>query len=230
MRILVINPNSSVQMTADIERSACAVAPVSVEVDTVRMPGSPEVLESYRDYAVAAEQMVRFLENGGAATYDGVLISCFGDPGLAACKELIEVPCIGIAEASMARAQLLGTRFSILAASDKASWMMNDLVCDYGLEARSAGSLSLGASIEEFLGDAGALRGLVGKTLAKQSAQADVLIYGCAGMCSLDVHALSRELGIEVIDPVACGVTTLIGLVADGVRVSRRGSYAAGLP
>ncbi len=230
MRILVINPNSSARMTADIERSARAAAPAYVEVDTVCMPRSPEVLESYRDYAIAAEQMVRFLENGGAAAYDGVLISCFGDPGLAACKELVDVPCIGIAEASMARAQLLGARFSILAASDKASWMMNDLVCDYGLEARSAGSLSLGASIGGFLGDTGALRDLIDKALAKQPVQADVFIYGCAGMCSLDVRALSRELGAEVIDPVACGVTTLIGLVADGARVSRRGAYDAGLP
>lgn len=230
MRVLVINPNSSARMTRDIECSARAAAPEGVEVETVCMPGSPEVLESYRDYAVAADQMVRFLEDGGADTYDGVLISCFGDPGLAACKELVEVPCIGIAEASMARAQLLGTRFSVLAASDKASWMMNDLVCDYGLEARSAGALSLGASIEGFLGDTEALHGLIARALTERAVQADVLIYGCAGMCSLDVHELSCELGIEVIDPVTCGVTTLIGLVADGAHVARRGSFAAGLP
>ncbi len=225
MRLLVVNPNSSGQMTQDIRRQATRVSP-GTEVDVICMPGSPEVLESYRDYALAAANMIGFIEGGNAKGYDGVLIACFGDPGLAACKELLDVPCIGIAEAAMARALLLGGRFSILAASTKAAPMMERLVDEYGLQARNAGTLSLGAPIKSFLGRPQALLGYVEKTLAREGAACDVLILGCAGMTELDAGELGRKHGIAVVDPITCGISTLVSLVTDGARTSRRGPYA----
>ena len=226
MRILVINPNSSQRMTADIAATAKAAAPASVEVDVVRMPESPEVLESFADYTLAAAQMMGFVADSGAAGYDGVLVACFGDPGLYAMKELLDVPCIGIAEASLSRALLLGSRFSIIAASTKARPMMESLVDTYGLQARNAGTLTLNAPIESFLGNPQKLAALISNVLDAAESASDVLIYGCAGMTALTATELERERGLAVIDPVACGVSTLASLINDGAHTSRAGLYA----
>lgn len=226
MHLLVINPNSSHQMTQDIKDAVMQAPGSDVEVDVVSMPDSPEVLESYRDYTKAAASMIAFIESGKADGYNGVLIACFGDPGLAACKELLDVPCIGIAEAAMSRALLLGGRFSILAASSKAAPMMDRLVDEYGMSARSAGTVSLRAPIKSFLGQPAALTGFVDQALTHGGLTCDVLIFGCAGMTELDAGELERKHGIAIIDPIVCGLSTLISLVVDGARVSRAGLYA----
>ena len=225
MRLLALNPNSSERMTADIARTASACALPGIEVNVVRMPGSPEVLESFADYTLAAAEMLAAVRRGAAEGYDGVLVCCFGDPGLWALKEELDVPVIGIAEAALSRALLLGGRFSVVAASAKARPMMEALVDGYGLASRNAGTVTLGAPIASFLGKPDRLAALVREALAREAPSADVLVLGCAGMTELSGSDVSWAGGRAVIDPVACGISTLSALVADGARVSRLGLF-----
>src|SRR5215471_20167550 len=46
--------------------------------------------------------------------FDAVYLACFGDPGLAALKEVSPVPVVGMAEASVRTACGLGGRFAIV--------------------------------------------------------------------------------------------------------------------
>ena len=55
--------------------------------------------------------MVAAGERAGA---DGHVIACFGDPGLDAVRELAAGPVVGIAEAAMHTATLLGRGFSVV--------------------------------------------------------------------------------------------------------------------
>lgn len=226
MRLLLMNPNSSERMTSEIIMSANRPRSTDADIDVVRMTGSPEVLESFADYVRAADEMLDFVESGGAAGYDGVLVCCFGDPGLYAIKESLDIPVLGIAECALSRALLLGGRFSVLAASAKARPMMENLVDQYGLQSRNAGTLTLDAPIEDFLGNPDKLAELVSLTLAGAGTDADVLIYGCAGMTTLAAENVERISGVTVIDPVVCGVTELLGVVSDRAHVSRGGLYA----
>ena len=51
--------------------------------------------------------------------YDGVVIAAFGDPGLLGIKEMLNVPVVGMTEAALASACLLGQRLSIIAISSR---------------------------------------------------------------------------------------------------------------
>jgi allantoin racemase len=227
-RALVVNPNTSAAMTEEIRRTAEPIfcAPWSCQV--VGAPGGPESLESFRDYALAAVAVMPLLERH--LPMDGVVLACFGDPGLGALKEVCEVPVVGIAEAAMAQALLLGGRFGILAGMDRAVSLMDALVRDYGLCERYAGTEGLSMRVLTLDADrAATLEALVAASGRLLSRGADVLLLGCAGLTAFR-DALSTKVGAVVIDPVDAGCRMLRALVEGGLATSRAGIYARPAP
>ncbi len=224
-RVLVINPNSSLKMTNDIKNTlSCIQSDVTVEV--IRMPNAPNVLESFTDYTLAGAQMIEYCRRNDMTVYDGILIACFGDPCLFALKEIIPVPVIGIAEAAFSRALLLGYQFSVLAASKKALPMMESLIDSYGLQSRNAGTLTLGMPIEEFLTKESELEKRLLKVIEKaKETQAEVVIYGCAGMTMISKKRIMEKTGIAVLDPILSGISTLLAIIGDGDDISEAGLY-----
>lgn len=225
-KILVINPNASESMTESIRNTAASHASPDIAVEVIRTPNAPNVLESFTDYTNAGREVLIMLDRLPLENYDGILLACFGDPCLAALKEKSPAPVVGIAEASMAMALLLGYKFSILAAVDKAKVMMEQLVLSYGLKERLATVESLKVTIEDFMEDAGLLEARILDRGQHAMAQGcEVLIYGCAGMTMLAAEDLSEKLGIAVLDPVVCGLAALEGIVGKGLKVSKIGLY-----
>ena len=62
MRILVINPNASVEMTDVIREQLHAVARPDVVVDVVNPPGAPPAIESALDEAACVPPMLELVE------------------------------------------------------------------------------------------------------------------------------------------------------------------------
>src|SRR3982750_3778308 len=111
MRLLVINPNISDDVTALIEAEALRSAGPDTEL-IVRTAGhGVEYIETRFESLIAAgavaELIAEYAHDGGAslgrerdsAAVDGVVVAAFGDPGMPALKELVDVPVIGITEA-----------------------------------------------------------------------------------------------------------------------------------
>ena len=70
---------------------------------------------------------------------DAVILAAFGDPGLRGARELFDIPVIGMAEAAMMSACMLGERFSIVTFSPVMRRWYLDCVADSGLMARCTG-------------------------------------------------------------------------------------------
>ncbi|EOM77557.1 hydantoin racemase [Rhodococcus rhodnii LMG 5362] len=113
-RILVVNPNTSVAMTAAIGEIAAAVAAPGFRVDAVCPATGPESIESHYDEALAVPGLLAEIARGEAAGVGGYVVACFGDPGLQAARELASGPVVGIAEAAMHTASMLGRGFSVV--------------------------------------------------------------------------------------------------------------------
>lgn len=223
-KILLINPNSSEKMTADIKNTVIQMQLSELEITTVKMQRAPEVLESFESYTKASYEVMEYLQQ--TKGYDGILLACFGDPGLFALKEITRVPLIGIAESSFAIAQLLGYKFSIMAASQKAKPMMDQLVKSYGLENRLASVETLDLAIEEFLHNKELLLDALleaGKRAISRGAE--VLIFGCAGMTMLG-DDVERILGLPIIDPIKAGIVSLDAIIRGKFLISRAGLYS----
>jgi allantoin racemase len=227
-KALVINPNTSPTMTAEIEQTARRVfqSPWNCEVSAA--PGGPESLESWSDYHLASIAILPLLEKHADA--NGVVLACFGDPGLYLLKETCAVPVVGIAEASMSLALLLGARFGILAGMRRAIELMDSMVHTYCLDARYAGSASLEMRVLDFDKDRTATLSVLEKASRElRSKGAEVLLLGCAGLTAF-VADLQSRVAMPVIDPVEAGCRMLRTICEAGLNTSHIGLYSKAAP
>src|SRR5256885_15578297 len=113
MRILLINPNTTGSIT---ERMAAYAGEVIGDAATfVPVTGrfGARYISSRAAVAVAAHAALDVLAEHVEGC-DAVYLACFGDPGLAACKEISPVPLIGMAEAGCIEAAREARRFAIV--------------------------------------------------------------------------------------------------------------------
>lgn len=223
--LLVVNPNTSLEMTEQIKKTIQKISYKEHEVIYKNPDIGPESLESFYEYSLATVGVLRVIaEEKGK--YDGILLACFGDPGLYAIKEVAGVPVVGIAEASFSTALLLGQSFSMLVALKKAVPMMENMVLNYGLSKRLASVEPLGTPVLDLeKGGQQTIEKMLNAGKKAIAQGAEVLILGCAGMTGFS-NVLEKELSVAVIDPIATGYKVLESLVELNLNVSRYGIYA----
>jgi allantoin racemase len=223
-KALIINPNTSPHMTEEIALTAKKVFQSPWECFVARAPAGPESLESWTDYHLASVAILPLLDQ--YQDVDGVVLACFGDPGLYLLKEACPVPAIGIAEASMSLALLLGARFGILAGMRRAVELMDSMVRTYGLEDRYAGTEPLDLRVLDFEKDHNkTLNVLINASQELRQRGADVLLLGCAGLTAFSAD-LQAETQMPVIDPVEAGCRLLKNIYASGLNTSHVGLYS----
>jgi len=134
--------------------------------------------------------------------YDGLIISCFGDPALRAAKEAVRIPVIGAGEASVTLATLIGRKFGIVTAGPlEAGAFIIDNLRMYELDHKCVCVKSLGININDLkYGGAEETKRLikVDQTLIKQGA--DSLVLGCGGILGI-AEEVTHKPGIPIIVP-----------------------------
>lgn len=225
MRILVINPNTSEEMTRDIGRQARKFARADTEIETVSPAWGPRSIEGHYEDELAAVATLEVIQER-AADFDGVVIACYGDPGLHAAREVSPVPVVGIAEASMLMACTVAHSFSIVTVLPRVRPMFESMVRMHGLEHRCASIRTTPLSVLDCERDPEAAGREIVKAsrLAIEEDGAEAICLGCAGMGPLDKR-VEGELGIPVLDGVACGVKMIESLVDYGLQTSRVAAY-----
>jgi allantoin racemase len=231
MQIHVINPNTTASMTAAIGRAADACAAPGTVIRAVQPSFGAPSIEGHHDDVWAAAGVTEQVQAGVAAGADAFVIACFGDPGLAAARELSPGPVIGIAEAAFHCASLLATGFSVVTTLSRTCVIAEHLVVQYGFERRCRGIHGTDIAVLELDDPAS---GAYARILASARAalahdRSGAIVLGCAGMADL-CQRLQAELGVPVIDGVAAAVKLAESLVSLGLRTSKHGDYAAPLP
>ena len=113
LKILIINPNSDSTMTGLILAAALKFVRGEYHLSCLPIPDAPEFIETYEDQARSAPGMIKLLKEN-EAKFDAFIVACHCDPNLDVLKEITEKPVIGIGEASMKIASMLGHRFSVI--------------------------------------------------------------------------------------------------------------------
>src|ERR1700727_3970750 len=114
MRILVVNPNTSVAMTEKIGQAARAAAAAGTEIIAVNPPDGPVSIEGYYDEAFSVPGLLAEIAKGEALGVSAHIIACFDDTGLEAARSLASAPVIGIGEAAFHLASLVAHRFAVV--------------------------------------------------------------------------------------------------------------------
>jgi len=226
MRLLAVNPNTTAAMTRRIGAAARAAAAPDTEIVAVNPEMGPASIEGYYDEAFALPGLLAAIRDGERAGHDAFVIACFDDTGLDAARALARGPVIGICEAGVHCASLLAHRFSIVTTLARSIAPIEALVSRYGAGARCrvrAAGVPVLALEDAGSGAATRVRDEIRRTLEEDAAEA--VLLGCAGMTDL-ARRFSDELGVPVLDGVACAVKLAEALVALGLRTSKAGGYA----
>ncbi|MBB2941524.1 allantoin racemase [Actinoplanes lutulentus] len=226
MLIRVINPNTTASMTSLIEASARAVAGPGVVVEGVTPAMGPASIESHYDEALAVPGLLAEVAAGERDGAAGYVIACFGDPGLDAAREIAAGPVVGIAEAAMHAAALLGRGFSVVTTLSRTRGRASDLAHRYVGAGACKGIHACEIPVLELEGDPTVLPRVASLAAhALETDGSDVIVLGCAGMADL-CSELSARLGVPVIDGVAAATLMVQALVTLGLGTSKREEYA----
>ena len=206
--ILVLNPSSSVPMTAAIDRG----------LDRFRIPGGPEIecfsIAEGPEFIMTEEDILRCGLQVGEAVRNrpdaaAVVIACYAQPGLQHARTLTRAPVIGIQDAAVLSALGMADRFGVIALSDASIARHMRNLRWLGVEHRLAGEVVLKREGE---GDEVLFAGLVEAGRELRTRGAEVVIFGCSGFPAHRAR-LEEALGIPVIDPTQAAVGAALGQV-----------------
>jgi allantoin racemase len=231
VKINIVNPNTTASMTAKIGDCARQAASPGTEIWACNPASGPVSIEGHYDEAMCLPGLLAEIRRAEEAGADAHIIACFGDPGLDAAREIARGPVFGIAEAAMHAASFIGKHFSVVTTLGRTCGIAAHLAERYGMQrfcrnirACEIAVLDLDNPVSQAYA---AIMQECRLALAKDDV--DCIVLGCAGMADL-CQAISKELGVPVIDGVSAAVTFAEGLVRLGLHTSKRGDWAYPLP
>jgi allantoin racemase len=224
MRILLANPNTTIAVTDRMAAVARAVASPGTEVVAATAATGMPYIATRAEAVLGASALLDMLA-AHAAGMDAVIVAAFGDPGLDAARELLPIPVVGMAEAAMLTACMLGQRFAIVTfATALQPWYMES-VDRVGLRGRCAGVFCLD---EPFVGIEGVAEEKSAKLVAlcaqAVAAGAEVCILGGAPLAGL-AGQVAEQVPVPLVDGVAAALRQAETLAALKPRKATAGSY-----
>jgi Asp/Glu/hydantoin racemase len=229
MKLLVINPNTSESVTALIEAEALRSADQDTHITALTAEFGVAYIETRFEAMLGAHATAELVAKH-IADHDGVMVAAFGDPGLLALREALQVPVTGMTEASLSTAIQLGGRFSIVSISPRMRGWYLDTVHRYHLSSRLASFRSL----EDAPSSLASVQIDHEKRLldiAHQCVQedgADVIVLAGAPLAGM-ARKVKDLLPVPALDGVSCAIRQLQALVSMNIKKARAGSHA-GLP
>jgi len=199
--IIVINPNSSTEVTDGIDTALDDLrADANAEFECLTLAEGPPGIETQHHVDSVVMPLCRMVESCDNRA-SAFVLACFSDPGLHAVREVTRKPVFGIAESGLLTACTLGDRIGVIAILAGSIPRHSRFIRAMGLESRIAGELPVGLGVTE-LADEDVTFGRMtetGRRLAEERG-ANVLVMGCAGMAKYRTR-LEDAIGLPVIDP-----------------------------
>ena len=210
IRLLIVNPNTSVSVTRWLAEEAKRVAGGRAEIAAVNAPSGLSAIQTPDDLLQAAKVIVGTIEADAAA--DVAIIAAFGDPGLTEARARLAIPVMGLGEAGLRAAA--SRRFSIVTLGEEMRAALVERVRSLGLEDRLAEIRILPVSIPEMIANREANLGALVDAI--RACAEDAILLGGAPLAGLGVK-MAKETGLTVLDGVEASVTAAL-------QISGRGS------
>ena len=137
MKLLLVNGNTTQAVTDRVvaEATRCAAPGTAVAGVTARFGASivsTEAEEEIAGHAVLDALAVNFVG------HDAAILAISFDTALLGARQIVPIPVVGMTEASLLTACLLGRRFGLISFGHSSRWMYLDLVRRAGLSQRMA--------------------------------------------------------------------------------------------
>ncbi len=225
-RILVLNPNVTEAITSTMVEEARRVAAADTEIVPATARFGTLYIENRVEAAIAGHAVLDALAEQ-APGCDAAIVAAFGDPGVFAAKEMLDIPVIGISEAAFLTAYTLGRRYAIVCLTPRLGVWYRECAEEHGLDGRLVAVRPLDVPPSDIT----AAKEQTGRKLVEACHEvidrhgAEVVIMGGGPIAGL-ARTVAHEIPVPVLDGVSCAVRLAEALVALAPRPAARGSFA----
>lgn len=225
MKILIINPDYG--MTQEEMALRCRILEEYTAPDTQLAMVCPQnsgvELNSALDVVLAAPEIVQLAADGQNAGFDAVVLYCFSDPVIDACREALRIPVIGGAQASCLAALNVCRSFGVILADEARLPEKKLFLRTLGVSPERIGQIAAVNlnGISPWADREAAFKKLLacGQKMMRET-HTEAIVLGCLSFLGL-AEPLSRVLGIPVIDPAVAAVTTAESIVRQRLFTSK---------
>jgi allantoin racemase len=226
MRILLINANTSSFVTGKVALEAKFAASADTEIVAVTGDFGPRVITTRSENAIAEHSTIA-LAAEHAHRCDAVVIAVSYDTGLRGARELLPVPVVGMTEAGLLTACMLGGRIGVVVFGRRVLPVYQELADSYGLSKRIAGWRALDSNTPYAAGDQGDVERMLVNAANDlvDNDGAEVVFLAGAVMAGVS-RKLQPAVPVPLLDGIGCGVRQAELLARLGVPKATVGSYA----
>lgn len=225
MKILIINPDYG--MTQEEMALRCRILEEYTAPDTQLAMVCPQnsgvELNSALDVVLAAPEIVQLAADGQNAGFDAVVLYCFSDPVIDACREALRIPVIGGAQASCLAALNVCRSFGVILADEARLPEKKLFLRTLGVSPERIGQIAAVNlnGISPWADRETTFKKLLacGQKMMRET-HTEAIVLGCLSFLGL-AEPLSRVLGIPVIDPAVTAVTTAESIVRQRLFTSK---------
>lgn len=225
MKILIINPDYG--MTQEEMALRCRILEEYTAPDTQLAMVCPQnsgvELNSALEVVLAAPEIVQLAADGQNAGFDAVVLYCFSDPVIDACREALRIPVIGGAQASCLAALNVCRSFGVILADEARLPEKKLFLRTLGVSPERIGQIAAVNlnGISPWADRETTFKKLLacGQKMMRET-HTEAIVLGCLSFLGL-AEPLSRVLGIPVIDPAVAAVTTAESIVRQRLFTSK---------
>lgn len=225
MKILIINPDYG--MTQEEMALRCRILEEYTAPDTQLAMVCPQnsgvELNSALDVVLAAPEIVQLAADGQNAGFDAVVLYCFSDPVIDACREALRIPVIGGAQASCLAALNVCRGFGVILADEARLPEKKLFLRTLGVSPERIGQIAAVNlnGISPWADRETTFKKLLacGQKMMRET-HTEAIVLGCLSFLGM-AEPLSRVLGIPVIDPAVAAVTTAESIVRQRLFTSK---------
>ena len=225
MRLLLINGNTTQAITERCAAAARAAARPDTEIVPLTARRGPEIIGTRAENALASAAVIELLAEH-AASADAALIAISFDTALDAAREAAPFPVVGMTEAALHAAALLGGPIGFIGPVRRVLNVYRGVVERTGLASRVAGYRPLDMRPQDFTDPANLVAPVVklSHELIERDHAESIVVAGAALAGLID--KVQADVPVPVVDGIAAGVVLAEALVRLGRPRATAGSHA----
>lgn len=226
MRILVLNANTTAFVTETAAAEGRRVASPGTEIVPVTADFGAAIVATRAEHAVAEHAAV-VLAARHAPGCDAVVIAVSYDTGLKALREMLPIPVVGMTEAALLTACMLGGPIGLISFGRRVWPIYRELIDGYGLSGRIAGSRVLENTTAYKPGDYTALDAelvTTAKDIIEKDGAESIVVLGA--VMAGAARRIEDRVPVPVLDGMRAAVPQVEALARMGLRKPSTGSYA----
>jgi len=215
VKLLLVNGNRTQAVTDIVMSEAARVASASTTLMGVTASFGADIVYSHAEYVVAAHATLDALAKHHGS-YDMAVIAVSFDCGLAAARELLTVPVLGITESALLAACKLGEKMGVITFGEVSDSLYEDVISRSGIRGKTVLRRTIEiASTNEYLSATQLDDRVTSEANSLAQAGADVVVICGAAMAGI-AHRLRTRVTVPIVDGVCAAVQHAEALAHSG--------------